>query len=204
MNRQTPKRTGGNQATFLLIFGVIWLAFSLIFLMLAISDESGGGIFFLSIFVLIGAGLTLYGLWLAIMRLRVGKPAVTFSNTTLHVGEPFTIHYEHTLRSGLTVEQLVFELIFREIATYQQGTDTRTVTQNHVMDAYERPGGQFNAGHTLLENVSLTIPADAMHTLDVRRNKLRWIVKMTLTLSDMPDYVDEYEVIVTPTVWKRP
>jgi hypothetical protein len=44
----------------------------------------------------------------------------------------------------------------------------------------------------------MTIPADGMHSLDVRRNKLKWIVKIQMKIPRLPDFIEEYELTVLP------
>ncbi len=37
-----------------------------------------------------------------------------------------------------------------------------------------------------------------MHTLDVWRNKLKWIVKFELAIPNLPNVIEEYELTVLP------
>ncbi len=193
-----PKRTSGNRQGCLIGFSIFWIAFSCIFVFVGLGDESWTFVIFGSIFVAIGLGLLVYAAMGMITRYRMGKPIVTFSSPTFRVGESFKMTYEHTLRQSVEVQSFTVELLFREVATYQQGTDTRTVTHNHIIDSFEQPAGRYQSGHIWHETFEMTIPADGMHSLDVRRNKLTWIVKIQMKIPKFPDFVEEYELTVLP------
>ncbi|KAA3662887.1 MAG: hypothetical protein DWQ04_12215 [Chloroflexi bacterium] len=198
MTTDGPKRTTANRPGCLVGFSIFWIAFSLVFLFVGLGDDSWVFAIFGGIFVAIGFGLLVYAVMGLITRYRMGKPIVTFSLPTLHVGDSFTMTYEHTLRQSLNVQSFTVDLIFREVATYQQGTDTRTVTHNHIIDSFEQPSGHYHSGHFWHETFEMTIPADGMHSLDVRRNKLKWIAKIQIKIPKLPDFVEEYELTVLP------
>ena len=198
MSVDEPKRTSTNRPGCMIGFSIGWILFSLIFVFLGIGDEDWTFVGFGGVFVLIGVGLLIFAGLRIYTRFRLGKPIITFSQPILRVGDSFTMTYEHTLRQNVDIQAFTVELLFREIATYQQGTDTRTVTHNHVIDTFEKPGGQYHKGHIWHENFEMTIPADGMHTLDVRRNKLKWIVKVQINIPRLPNFVEEYELIVQP------
>ncbi|MCP5096728.1 MAG: hypothetical protein GY943_14340 [Chloroflexi bacterium] len=198
MTTSAPKKTSTMGPGCLIWFGLFWTGFSLIFVVFGFADGSWGGAIIGGLFALVGLGLTIYGGlgWFA--RYRLGKPTITFSNSTLRVGETFSVTYDHTIKSATQIDTFTAQLLFREIATYQQGTNTRTVTHNHEIEAEELPGGRFQSGHFLNETFQWQIPADGMHTLDVRRNKLKWIVKFELSIPKLPNVVEEYELTVLP------
>lgn len=198
MTGEKPKRNRSNNPGCALGFAIFWIAFSAIFLIIGIGDGNWAFIVFGGLFVLIGIGIGIYASLGLYTRFRIGKPIITFSSPTLRVGETLTMSYEHTLRQAVEIEAFTVELLFREVATYQQGTDTRTVTHNHVIDTIEQMGGRFQSGHIWHERFELAIPADGMHSLDVRRNKLKWIVKIQMTIPKLPNFVEEYEIIVLP------
>ena len=198
MTTNGPKRTSANRPGCLIGFSIFWILFSLIFVVVGFGDESWAFVAFGSLFVAIGIGLLIYAGMGMYTRYRLGAPIVTFSPETLRVGDTFKMTYEHTLRQSVEVTEFTVELIFREVATYQQGTDTRTVTQNHIIDTFEMLPGHFQSGHIWHETFEMTIPADGMHSLDVRRNKLKWIVKIQMDIPRLPNFVEEFELTVLP------
>lgn len=189
-----------NRPGCLLLFGLFWIAFSSIFVLVGLGNDDTTFAVFGGVFVLIGVGLLLWGGMSYYTRLRVGKPEITISEQMLRVGESFTVNLYHSFQRTVQVENVRLELIFRETATYQQGTDTRTVTHNHIIAEFEEPGGQFQSGHIIQQNYNLQIPPDSMHTLKVRRNKLEWFVRFSLKVPRLPDFVEEYELEVVPVM----
>lgn len=184
-------------------FGLIFACCPLLILLPGLSED--GDPFFLIFvlpFALVGLGFVAYGFFVYTSRYRVGKPEVIISNQSLRVGESFNVNLQHTFRSNLQVDQFQVQLQFRETATYQQGTDTRTVFHNDTIENYELPAGQYRSGQFLQENFEMKIPEDGMHTVNVRRNRLQWFVRIHLRLPKMPDYVDEYEVTVLPEIMR--
>lgn len=197
MNTSTKR---GSSPGCLLLFGLFWIAFSAIFVFVGIGDEDTTFIIFGGVFVLIGLGILLFGGLSYYTRLRIGKPEITISEQMLRVGDSFTVSILHSFKSSVNVENIRLELVFRETATYQQGTDARTVTHNHVIAKFEEPGGHFQAGHLIQQNYDLQIPLDGMHTLKVRRNKLEWFVRFTMKVPRLPDFSEEYELEVVPVI----
>lgn len=129
---------------------------------------------------------------------RVGKPNVMLSKQTAVLGDRITVNLDNTFKRDVTLEQLTIKLIFREAATYQQGTDTRTVTHDHVIAQHEKLGGNYQGGSFLSEQVEFQIPRDGMHTLKVRRNTLRWLVEIEMHIPKAPNFKQAYEIEVLP------
>lgn len=189
--------SGKNRVIFAIIFGLAFACCPLFFLVPILAD-GGEPIFILILlpFVLIGLGFVGYAVMLSVSRARVGTPEVTISNKTPRVGEAFNVNLVHTFKRNVQVNQIKVQLIFRETATYQQGTDTKTVIHNETVENYEIPGGQYRSGQFLQQSYEMQIPPDGMHTVKVRRNSLQWIVRVEIDIPKMPDYVDEYELMV--------
>jgi hypothetical protein len=199
MTPQRPARRSRNAGTtFFIIFGLIWTSISAVVFVFSLSSEELFPIAFSGCFVLIGLGFLAWGGFAIYSRYRVGRPELTISNTTLRVGEAFTVDLYHSFKRAVQVEKMQVQLIFRETATYQQGTDTRTVIHNEVVEDFNLPGGHFQSGHMIQDSFNMQIPPDGMHTLKVRRNKLEWFVKIQMVIPKLPDYTDEYELDVIP------
>jgi hypothetical protein len=182
----------------LVIFGVLWSCCSLTAIVPAVLNGELFGVVIALVFLLPGIFILGYAATIYYSRARIGKPEVVISNTNLRVGEQFTVNLMHTFKRQVQIDRLEVQLLFKETATYQQGTDTRTVTHEDVYDNYELPDGQYQAGQLIQETYTMQIPADAMHTLKVRRNQLQWFVRVRASVPKLPDFVDEYELTVLP------
>ncbi len=141
------------------------------------------------------------GIWLGIRKYshgRLGKPDILISKNELQVGESFEVQFAHTFANDITLEELRIQLVYRETATYQQGTNTRTVTYEDIIEEYEMPAGNYRAGHMVSDNYDMRIPPDGMHTLRVRRNQIQWFVRVKAGIPKLPDYVETFELTVIP------
>ncbi len=177
----------------LFVFGLLWTIMSLFFILMQFSLLS-------VIFLLAGIGVLIYVALSSYTRFRVGEPEISISTQTLHVGEPFTVSYYHQFKNAIKLDSIRVELIFRETATYTRGTDTKTVSHNHMIAEFEEPGGQFQAGHIIQRNYNLQIPPDGMHTLKVHRNELEWIVNFVMKVPRLPNFTEEFELNVIPVL----
>lgn len=177
-------------------FSLMWTAFSSIFLFVGLTQ--GDFVFTLigGLFTLVGVGLLGYSIMVWYTRFRVGQPQINIAKTTLNVGERFNVFIDHQFSRSVDVEDVSVALIFKETATYQQGTDTRTVTHEHVVQEFTEPGRNFRSGQYLQLQYDLQIPYNAMHSLEVRRNKLEWLLRFKLVVPRLPDFNQEYKLTV--------
>ena len=185
-------------------FSLFWIAFSGIFVVIGLT--AGAGFFFTAfglVFVGIGVVLLIYALMSYFARYKVGQPEFRLSQTELRVGDSFAFSFTHTFPRSVQITEMETQLIFRERATYQQGTDTKTVTHEHIIQTFSEPGRQFQAGHLIAKGYQLQIPRTAMHTLKVRRNELTWMVKFTAKIPSLPDFVEEFELNVSPEITRQ-
>ncbi len=205
MSYNEPKKTGQSTTMTsgcLLFFGLFWLAFSSMFLLIGLGDGGIPFVAFSLLFIAVGLGITGYALMLFWTRFKVGKPTYHISHNTLRVGESFTFQFSHRFPRQVQIQQIRTSLIFRERATYQQGTDTRTVTQDHVIANRVESGGNFQAGQLVGQSYEFTIPRDAMHTVKVRRNELTWLAKFEAEIPGLPNFVEEFELNVLPEMMR--
>lgn len=186
----------------LLGFAVAWTAFSIgmAALMYAGGEAGIAGFLFISIFILVGIGLMIYAGMIYYTRFKMGVPDFVLSRTEGNPGEQIDFSFTHTMRSDVKINWMKTQLVFRETATYQRGTDTTTVTHNNVMDEYEEPGLDFRGGQMLSKAYTFVIPEDGMHTLKVRRNALEWFIKFEADIPSLPNFVEEFEIVVLPQI----
>jgi hypothetical protein len=211
-------QTSGFSKYYLLFFGLLWSMISCCILVpifagnfadvaklfgekpniVAIASNLAFPVLFGGIFIGVGFFISLAGLRPVIAATRVGTPVVQISNTNLRSGEQFTLSYEQPFKSNVDVKRLAVQLVLREAATYRRGTDTVTVTHDHLVQNFELPGQQFQSGQTLAQNLPWAIPRGAMHSFDANRNKLRWLIKITVEMNGWPTYDEEFALTVIP------
>lgn len=185
----------------LLGFALFWTGFSSIFVFIGLTTDAGIVFtLFGLLFVAIGLAMLLYALMAYFTRFKVGKPNFVLSQTTLRVGDHLAFSVSHTFPRSVEITRMRADLIFREKATYQQGTDTTTVTHNHLIQSFEEPGRQFQGGQLFSQSYDFLIPPDSMHTLKVRRNELTWHLKFEAEIPKLPNFIEEFELNVVPEI----
>lgn len=182
-------------------FAVAWTLFSCAIGALVISNEPNlFGVLFISLFVIIGIILMIYAGMSYYTRFKIGKPVFNISHTEARLGDEITFSFNHTFPRNVNINWMKTHFILRETATYQRGTDTVTLTENNIIDEQEEPGFNFQNGQILSKAYTFTIPEDSMHTLKVRNNALQWFIKFEADISSLPNFVEEFEILVLPEV----
>lgn len=149
-------------------------------------------------FIAIGVFLLVGSLWNMFAGLKVAPPEVSVSRTELRPGESFNVTYVQRFRLATTLQDCRVELVFRESATYTQGTDTRTDTHEQVVMFFEGPAGHFDPGAEVRRDGTLQIPADAMHSFEATHNKLQWFVRVHVDVQEWPDMTELFDLTVLP------
>ncbi|MCA9973329.1 MAG: hypothetical protein KC425_24085 [Anaerolineales bacterium] len=180
------------------LVALFWIAFSSVFVVIGVTQAQLPFTIFGGAFMAIGVIFLAYALLAMLTRARIGRPELTISALRLRVGESFTVSLVNTFARSITVDELLIQLVFRETAVYQRGTDTETVRHEEIVGELRRPGRPYAAGHILAETQAFQIPPDAMHTLKVRRNRLEWFLRVRMTVPRLPDFVEERELEVVP------
>jgi hypothetical protein len=191
------------------LFGIPWTLCACVFLALAVgsfSQNSEGGllpilpvILISLLFIGIGLAMIIAGVLPWIARMRVAKPEISLSTSTLSVGEGFSVYYAQTFKQTSDVQGIKLQLILRERATYRRGTDTTTVTHEETAAEYVFPAKVYESGEQLSFSRSMEIPPDGMHTFRGRRNKILWLLRVKVDIAGWPDYSEDYELFVQPS-----
>ena len=151
---------------------------------------AGGITLFLSVFVLIGAAIA----WGFIHQLL---KAIFTPRLTLKLGHPRLIVGQETdlawtiTGSRHRLADLKISLVLREECQYRRGTDT--VTDRHEAQAtiaYEGSEPDADGRCTLI------LPPHAPPSFSVKSNQLVWAIRLTGTVSGLPDVDDEYPIAV--------
>jgi hypothetical protein len=213
--QNTPGSSFGRYA--LLGFGLLWSAISCCVLAPIVASSLPGlsrletpaslvtvasglafPLLFGGCFLGIGVVVTLFGLGPIIAATRVNKPALQISSTSLRSGQEFTLTYQQGFKSNVEAKRLAVRLILRESATYRRGTNSVTVTHDHLIQNFELPERQFQAGETFNQTFHWAIPRGAMHSFEASRNRLRWLVDVSVEMKGWPTYEEMFALTVLP------
>jgi hypothetical protein len=149
-------------------------------------------------FIAIGAGMLWYGIVPWIAGLRVTKPEVTIDNTSVRVGDSFTVGYSQTFKHRTEVKGVKFSLLLRETARYQSGSTTTTIRHDETAAEFEYPGQSYEAGSVLAFSRSMEIPRSGMHSFQAVHNSIAWLLQVKVDIPGWPDYREEFEIQVQP------
>jgi hypothetical protein len=149
-------------------------------------------------FFAVGIGLLVWSVWPLIVGVKVSRPEVSVSSEAVYPGDTLSFSFRQTFKGAVEMKQASLQLMLRETAIYRRGTDTYTVTHDSVVQRYDLPPRQFQAGETLSDRREWEIPADAMHTFVSPHNRLRWLIVVQVGIGGWPDFKEEYEVRVLP------
>ncbi|MEM7332867.1 MAG: phage holin family protein [Chloroflexota bacterium] len=198
-----PKPTRSTGSRWFILFGSFFVLIALVAIRATADDEPVTAVIIGIVFGLTGLFFAIAGIRQWYTRYRVGKPEVQISKQTAVLGDNISISFHNTFNREVNVETFSIKLIFKETATYQQGTNTKTVHHEEIIDEYNTVGQRFSAGSFLSESHEFTLPRDAMHSVDVRRNQLKWFIRFEMDIPRMMNFQDDYEITVLPELTSR-
>jgi hypothetical protein len=175
-----------------------------VFLLSALTFSGSGGfpVMLFCGFIIgpIGIGAVLVSGFAYVMSTLFLPPELLITDVVLRRGQSFDIQYKQAFKRKVTLNRQTYTLLMRESATYQEGTNTVTKHYDNVYDEHTERDVVLDANMPIDEQLTFTVPSDAMHTFDAQRNKLRWILKVKLDIPDFPDFHREYILKVIPEV----
>jgi hypothetical protein len=192
---------------FIIIFAVIWNGVTSVFVLQLVRGWIKGNpdwfqTVFMTPFVLIGLGVIAFGIH-AFLGLFNPQPILELPRRVVGLGEELSIAWRFS-KNPHKVRSFLIEVLMKESATYQCGTDS--VTETDVMlrievcradrsDASGASGGDRDIAQT---SATITIPADAMHSFEARCNRIHWAIRVHGEIPRWPDINDEYDISITP------
>jgi len=186
------------QRKFLWFFMLFWNGILIVMIGAALASRQPLALICMSLHIAVGVWLFCTVCGPIIRALKMAPPEVTVSKDTVRLGERFDLSFLQEIRQPINITRFCVELVFRESATYQQGTDTKTVTHEVPIQSYQFAPRRAEAGERIREDSEFTIPAEGMHSFAAVKNKIQWIVKVAVEVEKWPDFKEEYEVRVLP------
>jgi hypothetical protein len=126
--------------------------------------------------------LGLVGVWLAFNLIRefwerrgIGHTLLEISEHPLALGGEYRAYLSQT--GHMKLRTLVVELVCEEVASYQQGTDSRTSVEVVYREELRKWRGlNVATGQPFEADITLWIPATAMHSFRSQHNEVRWML----------------------------
>ncbi len=201
-----PMATSPGWALFgILAFCIVWNGIVALFIATAIrsfvAGESDGKPWLLTLFIIPFAAI---GVWAIVALLRqllvttgIGPTLVEISEHPLHPGGQYRAFLSQS--GWLTVKSLRVSLICEEVATYRQGTDTRTETREvRNIELFRRDGFEIHGGAPFEADIELSVPDDAMHSFAADHNEIVWTLVVEGDASDWPNFRRAFSVMIRP------
>lgn len=180
------------------LFCTIWLGFCVFWCFAALGSRQPQMILCAIPHIAVGVGLLFWIVKPAVMALKVGAPEVEISSDVVHTGDRFQFRFRQPVRQMLDVDRIAVRFLFRESASYSQGTTNRTDTNDQLLWEWEQPRTHFEAGQSIDLEQSLQILPGAMHSFSAMHNKLQYLVQVHVAIAGWPDFKEDYEVQVAP------
>lgn len=120
-----------------------------------------------------------YALYRAVRRMAVvaglGATIVEVCSHPLRAGETYRLFFQQ--HGNFTANMLQVLLVCEEIATYRQGTDTRTERRRvYEQELFLREGFHIRPNEPLEVRCPFSLPADVMHSFRGRCNEIEWSI----------------------------
>jgi hypothetical protein len=127
----------------------------------------------------------------------VGPTVIEISDQPLHPGLKYGLFLSQTGR--LHVNSLRVLLACDEVATYQQGTNTRTERQRvHEEELFRREDISIQHGMPFEAQFSMHVPAEAMHSFKSNHNRVEWKLLVQGDIVRWPNYERCFPIVVYP------
>jgi hypothetical protein len=156
---------------------------------------------FLALFCIPFVGIGLYLIYGFFRRLLVttgiGPTLLEISEHPLHPGEEYRVFLSQTGR--LSVKRLTLSLVCEEEATYRQGTDTRTESQQiFLQELFHREDFEIPPAIPFEMEIPLCIPPGAMHSFKSAHNRVQWTLLVDGDVAGWPDFARAFPIIIFP------
>ncbi len=162
-----------------LVFCVVWNVslFAAILIGLRMAGRTG---WFLAIFVplaIIGLGAIVLFLRQLVIAARIGPTLLEISGHPLQPGERYRLFLSQSGR--LSIRDMRVSLVCEETATYRQGTNSRTETQEvQRHELFRRQQFEIERGLPFETELEFSVPEGAMHSFKADHNEINWALSV--------------------------
>jgi len=186
-----------------LMFCVFWNGIVSVFVVIAVSSHLAGRpewflTFFIIPFVLIGLGAIGVFLRQLLVTTGIGPTFMEISDHPLYPGDRCRALLSQSGR--LTINAMHVSLTCEEVATYRQGTNTRTETRKvYCREVFRRESFEIQSGLPFEADFELDLPEGVMHSFKADHNEVNWTLVVEGDVDGWPDYRRAFPVIIRPT-----
>jgi hypothetical protein len=186
---------------------VFWNSIVAVFSVIAINNHlSGQPNWVLTVFVLPFAAVGLAMIYYFVRELLavtgVGPTQLEISDHPLQPGHKYQVYVSQGGR--LTINALSLSLVCDEVATYRQGTDTRTEhARVFAHSLLERQQVELLPQRAFEEQLAVEIPAQCMHSFKADHNEVRWRLLVRGDIAGWPPFERSFPIVVVPLLVRK-
>jgi hypothetical protein len=129
---------------------------------------------------------------------KIAPATVTIDTATPRLGDHFILRCAQTALTPIFVHNHTLSLIFREASAHVLDGNEDRYPVDPVVDTISFGAEHLREGESMDREWIVQIPQDATPTFEGKRNALRWVIQITVALSECPAYEDEFEFRITP------
>jgi len=185
-----------------LAFCVIWNGIVAVFIVTDVrSFLAGRPDWFLTVFLIPFLAVGIASIVIFVRQLLVttgvGPTRLEISDHPLAPDGQYRLYLSQSGR--LSINTLRVALVCEESATYRQGTNTRTETQEvYCQELFCREGFSIESGMPFEAEFELNMPARAMHSFKASHNEINWSLQVEGDVARWPNFKRSFAVIVRP------
>lgn len=152
--------------------------------------------------LIVSAATLVYFLRQVVANTRAGMTIVEIESHPLYPGEQYDLFISQTGR--LRLRWIEMSLCCEEIATFRQGTNTRTTRKRVYWEKLLRQEDvQVRQNVPLEAELKLSIPAEAMHSFKTMHNEVHWQLVVHGKPQGMPAFKRQFPVHIYPAPRER-
>lgn len=147
-------------------------------------------------FGLPGISLLVWGLARQRTKSLIGVPQLRIPKGTFQPNDLLTVEFVHKFPKNVTLKSIIIQLVLRETAVDTSGTNDSIKTHDKIFESVNIANGEFHAGEVITKTCHIHIPPNSTPTLIVKNNRLQWFIQAKFDIPNLPDLIEEQEVIV--------
>jgi hypothetical protein len=182
---------------------VFWNSIVAVFAVIAINSHlDGRPEWLLTLFVLpfaaVGLALIYFFVRELLITTAIGPTQLEISDHPLRPGGRYKAYVSQGGR--LTINSLELSLVCDEVATYRQGTDTRTeLARVYRQPLLHRRQVELLPQAAFEEQFDFEVPAECMHSFKAGHNEVRWGLQVRGDIAGWPPFERAFPIVVVPS-----
>ena len=177
---------------------IAWIVLFSVFLGNAENPSSLVSRIFAVLFFLLGLGVIVWVINLAMTAFGVGATLLELSDHPILPGRNYRLYLMQL--GTFRIKEFSVEIVCEEIARFRQGTDTIT-TRKEVFrkTLFQKTDFETQPDSPLVEEMRFSLPYGAMHSFFTEHNEIRWKINVHADILHWPNLNRDCPIIVRPS-----